>query len=103
MEVMTMEAREYCSALQTEIDGWKSKVHDAIGKFDQVPSDEKARVTPVFGELRAVIEEHTARMEKLSTQCPAELGARRHDSDQLTRLRKFWQDLGQYRRYRVHL
>ena len=98
-----MEARDYCSALQTEVDGWKSKVFDAIGKFDQVPSNEEARVKPVLGELRAVIEEHTARMEKLSEQCPAELGPQGREGDQFPRLRRFWQDLGKYRRYRVHL
>ena len=94
-----MEARDYCSALQTEVDGWKLKVHDAFGKFEQVPSNEKVRINPFFSELKAVIEEHTARMENLSKQCPAELGGKHHGGDQFTRLRKFWRDLGKYRRY----
>jgi hypothetical protein len=98
-----MEARDYCSALQTEVDGWKSKVHDAFGKLDHVPSSEKASVNPIFSELRAIIEEHTTRMERLSRQCPAELGAQLREGDQFMRLKKFWQDLGKYRRYRVHL
>ena len=100
---MVMEARDYCSALQTEIDGWKSKVHDAIGRFDQMPSGERAVVNPVLRELRTVIEEHTARMEKLSEQCPVELGTKRPEDHQSSRLKRFWRDLGKYRRYRVHL
>jgi hypothetical protein len=31
------------------------------------------------------------------------LGTQRREGDQFTQLRKFWQDLGKYRRYRVHL
>ncbi len=98
-----MEARDYCSALQTEVDGWKSKIHNAFGEFDHMPSSEKAKVNPIFNELRAVIEEHTARMEKLSGQCSTELETHQREGDQITGLKKFWQDLGKYRRYRVHL
>ena len=102
-EVIVMEARHYCSALQTEINGWKSKVHDAIGRFNQMPPNERVVVTPVFSELRTIIEEHTARMEKLSEQCPTELGTQRPEDHQFSRFRSFWRDLGKYRRYRVHL
>jgi hypothetical protein len=102
-EVKVMEARDYCSALQTEIDGWKSKVHNAIGRFDQMPSTGRGVVNPVLSELRTVIEEHTARMEALSEQCAVELGTKRSEDHQPSRLKSFWRDLGKYRRYRVHL
>ncbi len=98
-----MEARDYCSALQTEIDGWRTKVYGMFGKFDRMPSDEKEGVAPVLSEIRAVIEEHTARMEKLSEQCPAGLGSQSHEAAHPRRLRKFWEELGQYRRYRIRL
>ena len=61
-----MEAREHNERLESEIIGWKAKVDDVIGKFDNMPSEDKERVVPLFDELHMSIEELTARIENFN-------------------------------------
>jgi hypothetical protein len=99
-----MEATEYCASLQSEVAKWKAKVHDMEEKFDKLPSEEKGRVTPFVKELHTVIEEHTARMEELSRECPVDLGHGKTRKSKPGGLRKLWEGLGDYHFwYRPHL
>jgi hypothetical protein len=99
-----MEAQEYCESLRSELAGWKAKVHDMVGKFDHLPSDDKVKVGPLVDELHTVIEEHTSKMEKLSSECPADWGLEKRKNGRFAGLRKVWKALGDYHFwYRPHL
>ena len=98
-----MEARDYHSNMRLEVDHWKTKAHDVMGRFDDLPTEEMETLRPFLRDLKAVIEEHTARLEDLSMEFPSELNAQRFKTERFTGLKKFWQDLGKYRRYRIHL
>ena len=100
-----MEAIDYCSTMRAEVDGWKIKAHDAIGKLDNVPTEEMEKLRPFFSELKAVIEAHTARLESLSKECPADFAEQKSESGKFSGLKRFWQKLGEgeYQWYRPHL
>ena len=99
-----MEATEYCASLQSEVAKWKARVHDVEERFDKLPSEEKGKVIPFVNELHSVIEEHTARMEELSRECPVDLGHKKSPRSRFGGLRKLWEGLGDYHfRYRPHL
>ena len=96
-----MEAIDYCSAMRTEVDSWKSKAHDAFAGFDEVLVEEVEKLRPFLSDLKEVVEEHTARMENLSKMCPNELSAPKPKTDRLAEP-TLWQDLKRSLRYRPH-
>ena len=97
-----MEAIDYCSAMRTEVDRWKTKEQDAFAKFDGVPLEEREKLRPFLSELKAVVEEHTARLENLNKECPVELSAPEPETDRLAEP-TLWQDLKRTLWYRPHL
>ena len=96
-----MEAIDYCSAMRTEVDRWKTKEQDAFAKFDGVPLEEREKLRPFLSELKAVVEEHTARLEDLSKQCPNELSAPKPKTDRLAEP-TLWEDIKRSVRYGPH-
>jgi predicted nuclease with TOPRIM domain len=100
-----MEAKNYCATMQTELDSWKAKTRDAIRKFDTMPAEEMDKLRPFLTELKAVVQEHTARLESLSKECPADLGGERAERGTFAGLKRFWRELGEgeYQWYRPHL
>ena len=101
-----MEARDYCSAMRTEVDSWRSKAHDTIGKFTDVPEEEMEKLRPFLSELKAVVEEHTARLENLSEECPADFAGQKAKNGKFAETKKgFWNRRreGEYQWYRPHL
>jgi hypothetical protein len=97
-----MNVNEYRSALQSELDDWKERVRNHIGKFEDLPPEDKKSVGPFVSELKEVIQEHTRRMERLNEDCRIELEAVRPHRDG-SRMQKFWDDVAKYRRFRPHL
>ena len=97
-----MEAIDYCSKIRAEVDRWKTKEQDAFAKLDGVPLEEREKLRPFLSELKAVVEEHTARLEGLSNQCPNELSAPKPKADRSAEP-TVWQDLKRSLRYRPHL
>jgi hypothetical protein len=97
-----MEAIDYCSTLRTEVNSWKSKTHEAFARLDEVPVEEMEKLRPFLSELKTVFEEHTARLENLSKECPAGFAEKKPESG---KLKSFWQRLGEgeYQWYRPHL
>jgi hypothetical protein len=97
-----MENRHFCHALQSELDDWKERVRNHVGRFEDLPPKEKESVGPFVSELKDVIQEHTRRMERLSEACRVEFeGGRPHSVR--SRWGKFWTDVAEHRRYRPHL
>jgi hypothetical protein len=97
-----MEKRNFCYALQSELDEWKQRVRNHIGRFEDLPPKEKESIGPFVTELKDVIDEHTRRMARLNEKCQLELVAVRPQRGG-SRWRKFWADVARHRRYRPHL
>ena len=57
-----MEAKDYYGAFHSEVTEWKSKVHDLVGRFEDIPVETKNKLGPFLDELRSVMEEHSERM-----------------------------------------
>lgn len=86
-----MEITEHNERLESEVIGWKAKVDDVIGKFDNMPPEDKEKVVPLFDELHMSIEELTTRIENLN---PA---LREHDKTKkggkFAGFRKIWKEM----------
>ena len=95
-----MQTRDYCSALQTELDGWKVKTHGAFARFEEAPADEMEKLRPFLSELKDAVEEHTARLENLSKMCPRDLSAKKPRSHRFAWLKEFWDEVGRYQQHR---
>jgi predicted nuclease with TOPRIM domain len=67
-----MDVKDYCSQMQSELTGWKAKVYDAIRKTEKMPEGKKDNVAPHMGELHALIDDISHRIEILNTECPAD-------------------------------
>ena len=100
-----MEARDYCSTMRTEVSGWKSKADDAFARFGEVPVEEMEKLRPFLSELKGVVEEHTARLENLSKECPADFAGQKVRNGESAASKRFWQGLreGHHQWYRPHL
>ena len=100
-----MEAMDYCSTMRTEVNSWKSRTHEAFARFDEVPADKMEKLRPFLNELKGVVEEHTARLENLSKECPADFAGQMVKSGKSAALKRSWHKLGEgeYHWYRPHL
>lgn len=65
-----MEISEYCSSVQAELVGWKSKLDGIVHKFDETMSGDKTKVVPYINELHMMIEDFSDRIDKLQNECP---------------------------------
>ena len=98
-----MEARNYCGDLQSAVTEWKAEIHAVMGEFETICGEGKEKIEPLVTELRTITEQHTARMEELSKLCPTELTEGGTKGRRSARFKRFWQELGEYRRYRIRI
>jgi len=86
-----MEVREHNERLESEVIGWKEKVDDVIGKFDNMPSEDKEKALPLFDELHMSIEELTARIENLNPFLGEHDKTRK--GSKFSRFKKIWKEM----------
>jgi len=100
-----MEAMDYCSTMRTEVNSWKSKANDAFARIGEVPVEEMEKFRPFLSDLKGLVEEHTARLENLSKECPADFAEQKVKNGNFSPLKRFGQGLGErdYQWYRPHL
>jgi hypothetical protein len=98
-----MEAQDYCGDLKSAVSEWKTKTQAVMGEFETIGGEEKEKIDPLVMELRTITEQHTARMEELSKQCPNELTEGGIKKQRPGRFKNFWEELGEYRRYRIRI
>ena len=86
-----MEVEEYNERLQSEVNEWKAKVDDVIGKFDKMPSEDREKALPFFDELHRSIEGLTARIEELNSTLREEDKTKKEV--RFSRFKKVWKEL----------
>ena len=67
-----MDVLDYCKGMETEMTAWKAKLYDAMRKVDKQGSADKEKVLPNITDLNMLLEEMTARVENLKTECPSD-------------------------------
>jgi hypothetical protein len=98
-----MEAQDYCGSLESAVSEWKTKIRAVMGEFEAIGGEEKEKIDPLVMELHTITEQHTARMEELSRQCPKELVESGTKKRKSARFKHFWDELAEYRRYRIRI
>jgi hypothetical protein len=68
----SIDVKDYCGSLVTELSGWKAKVNDVTRKLDRVSSGDKEKVVPMVNELHMILEELDDRVERLKRDCPTQ-------------------------------
>lgn len=64
-----MDIRDYCSGLQSELNGWRAKVQDVAVKFDRRATGDKDKVAHEIRNIHMIVEELSDRIERLKNAC----------------------------------
>jgi hypothetical protein len=67
-----MEVSAYCSALETQLTGWKARIYDVLRVVDRLPNAQKETAFASIRNLHAIVDEINAELENLRTACPAD-------------------------------
>ena len=67
-----MDVKDYCTAMHSELTGWKAKMYDMVRKLDKMPAGEKEEASPQVDVLHGIIDDITKRIEILNTECPVD-------------------------------
>jgi archaellum component FlaC len=84
-----MDVKEYCDNMGKELSTWKDEIGDILKAVEKFPEKEKERVSPQIGALRALVEDISAKIERLKNECPLDWSAMANELQrQVTELRK---------------
>ena len=67
-----MDVKDYCKSMETEMTAWKAKLYDVMRKVDKLGSAEKEGILANVTDLNMLLEEMSARVERLKTECPSD-------------------------------
>ena len=65
-----MNAREFCTNLDRELADWRRRLLEVSGKFDEIPSIDKYRLTTQIEGIHILLTEMEDRINELKTSCP---------------------------------
>ncbi|MEW6426491.1 MAG: hypothetical protein AB1568_00505 [Thermodesulfobacteriota bacterium] len=65
-----MNTREFCTNLNRELEGWRTRLEEVSNRFDEVPSLDKYRLTPHIEGLHILLTEMDDRIAELAESCP---------------------------------
>lgn len=91
-----MEAKDYYGALHSEVTEWRGKVHDLVGRFEDIPEEIRKKLGPSLDEVRRVMEEHSERMGALENEFPAEWRGKKPEEVRESWLKRFGRELTKY-------
>lgn len=67
-----MEINDYCKGVNTELMGWKTRLHDVISKIEHLPTGDKQRMYEEVNGLYIFMAELEERIERLQCECSTE-------------------------------
>jgi hypothetical protein len=91
-----MEAKDYYRVLHSEVTEWKSKAHELVGRFEDIPEEIKDKLGPALNELGRVMEEHSEKMRALDEDFPMEWRVRETEERRESWLRRLGRELTKY-------
>ena len=65
-----MNTREFCTNLDRELAGWRRRLQEVSGKFDEVASIDKYRLTTQIEGIHILLTEMEDRLNELKNICP---------------------------------
>lgn len=100
-----MDVKEYCSLVDADVREWKAKAYDVLRRIDAMPAEDKEKAGPFLDELHTIIADLTAKIERLSKECPSEWSPHKDEIDgHFSRLKKLWDEAGEeHHWFRPHL
>jgi hypothetical protein len=72
-----MDAKHYCSTVNTELTALKARAYDIMRQVDKMENKEK--LFPQFSELHGLVDDLNVAINKLSAECPADYSAAKND------------------------
>jgi predicted nuclease with TOPRIM domain len=67
-----MDVKDFCAGMETELMAWKAKLYDTWRKFEKLGTAEREKIQPKIEDLHMVVEELSARLDQLKTECPSD-------------------------------
>jgi hypothetical protein len=67
-----MDAKDFCSAMESEMTSWKAKMYDAMRKIDKLGSAEREKILLNIQDLNMLLDDIGQRVEQLRTECPSD-------------------------------
>jgi hypothetical protein len=79
-----MDVQDFCKGMEAEMTAWKAKLYDVMRKVDNLGSAEKEKILPNIEDLHMYLEEMSARVETLKTECPSDWSPMKKDIEEGT-------------------
>ena len=89
-----MDAKYFCTTVQSELVGLKSRVYDIISTVDSMPGEKKSELQGKIPELHKMVADLSRMVDELKVACPAdfssEKGAIEAKKNELVEKIDFW-------------
>lgn len=70
-----MDAKYFCTTMQSELVGLKSRVYDIISEVEKMPKEKKSGLQEKLPELHSLVSELAHMVDELKVACPADFSS----------------------------
>jgi hypothetical protein len=81
-QLAKMDAKYFCTTMQSELTGIKARVYDIIHSVEKMPQENKDALTPKIPELYTLVEGLSKKLDELNTLCPADWSAQKKEIEE---------------------
>ncbi|MDO8736621.1 MAG: hypothetical protein Q7K29_06000 [Thermoleophilia bacterium] len=74
-----MDANYFCDTMQSELTGIKARIYTMVREMERMPAEEQEKRSAEIGEMNMMIDDLTAKIDKLKSTCPADWSVERSD------------------------
>ncbi len=79
-----MDVKQYCEDMGAELSTWKKELHDVLNAVETFPARDKELASPQISNLRTLIEDISAKIDRLRNECPLDWSAMANDIQRQT-------------------
>ena len=80
----TMDVKDYCGAMSTELTAWKAKMYDIVRRLDKMGTAERKNILAQVEDMHILIADMAARIDHLNRECPSKWSPDRKVIDRAT-------------------
>jgi hypothetical protein len=74
-----MDSKYYCQTVSAELTAYKARLYGMIREVENAPEGEQEASSGHIADMNKLVDELTAKIEKLTAECPAEWSDARTD------------------------
>lgn len=74
-----MDAKYFCTTMQSELVGMKSRVYDIISAVEKMPADKRETARKNLSELHKMVADLSHMIDELKMACPLEFSKERSE------------------------